>query len=145
MKVIPKFILDEQRKDFELKEALKPKTPEMALRFSKDPSLLSKLNFTRPQMLQYGLDLKSQREDEEEMEKELSGGKVNSGLGGAGTVQGSFNKIMNTGKTKGYGGMLGDLEQASMRLGDAASKRRIKEEKEMLGLKAKWGGSNLTF
>jgi hypothetical protein len=49
----------------------------------------------------------------------------------AGQVQGSFNRMMNIGEVGGLGGRMGELEKASMRLGEAASQRRIGEmEKE---------------
>jgi len=50
-------------------------------------------------------------------------------------VQGSFDRMMNIGQVGGLGGRMGSLEQASMRLAEAASQRRMGEAKKEYDLK----------
>jgi hypothetical protein len=50
-------------------------------------------------------------------------------------VQGSFDRMMNIGQVGGLGGRMGSLEQASMRLAEAASQRRVGEMEREYGLK----------
>ena len=52
-----------------------------------------------------------------------------------GAVQGSFNRMMNIGQIGGLGGRMGELEKASMRLGEAASQRRMGEAQQEYGLR----------
>jgi hypothetical protein len=54
---------------------------------------------------------------------------------GSGQVQGSFDRMMNIGQVGGLGGRMGELEKASMRLGEAASQRRVGEMEREYGLK----------
>jgi hypothetical protein len=50
-------------------------------------------------------------------------------------IQGSFDRMMNIGQVGGLGGRMGSLEQASMRLAEAASQRRMGETEKEYGLK----------
>jgi hypothetical protein len=54
---------------------------------------------------------------------------------GSGQVQGSFDRMMNIGQVGGLGGRMGELEKASMRLGEAASQRRMGEMEKEISLK----------
>jgi hypothetical protein len=53
----------------------------------------------------------------------------------SGQVEGSFNRMMNIGEVGGLGGRMGELEKASMRLGEAASQRRMGEMEKEISLK----------
>jgi hypothetical protein len=53
----------------------------------------------------------------------------------SGKVQGSFDRMMNIGQVGGLGGRMGSLEQASMRLAEAASQRRMGETEKEYDLK----------
>jgi hypothetical protein len=122
-----------RREDYEMdiKEKTIPSSTVGILQASSDPKRLSKLGMTRGQMLQYGLNMKSAEEEEDEMESRLRGTQSGGIQSSGGQVQGSFNRMMNIGEVGGLGGRMGELEKASMRLGEAASQRRIGEmEKE---------------
>jgi hypothetical protein len=54
----------------------------------------------------------------------------------SGKVQGSFDRMMNIGQVGGLGGRMGELEQASMRLAEAASQRRIGETEKRASAEA---------
>jgi len=50
-------------------------------------------------------------------------------------LQNSFNRMLNIGNIGGLGGRMGELEKASMRLGEAASQRRMGETQQEYGLR----------
>jgi hypothetical protein len=52
-----------------------------------------------------------------------------------GRVEESFNRMMNIGQVGGLGGRMGQLEQASMRLAEAASQRKTGEMEKEYGLR----------
>jgi hypothetical protein len=107
-------------------------------------------------LINYGLALEEMKDEESEARKMLMeraglGGnnqtkssQINSSIPSNNQVQSSFDRMMNIGQVGGLGGRMGQLEQASMRLGEAASQRRIGElEKEIeaktagIGMEAK--------